>query len=46
MNGDLKYYVSGNASIRIDDRLILVPIKQSFEVNPRTREIIIQGKNE
>jgi len=38
---ELVYYISGSASIRLDNRQILVPIKQSFSVDPTTRKITI-----
>lgn len=41
-SGSLTYYMNGNASVKIDNRLLLIPINQSFEIDLKTREIIIK----
>jgi len=46
LNGELLYFVSGNAAVQIDGRSLLIPIKQAFELDLRTREIIIKEPNE
>ena len=46
LNGELLYYVSGNAAVQIDGRSLLIPIKQAFELDLRSREIVIQDTHE
>ena len=43
---ELIYYISGTASIRLDNRQILIPISQAFRVDPATRQVIIIKPNE
>jgi hypothetical protein len=42
LSGSLTYYMNGNASAKIDNRLLLIPINQSFEIDLKTKEIIIK----
>jgi hypothetical protein len=41
-SGSLTYYMHGNASVKIDNRSLMIPINQSFEIDLKTREIIIK----